>query len=84
MLSAVQVVFVLPTLYPVTSTTLNYAPIAVGVVLVGTLVVWVLPFIGAHKWYLGAAAAAGGLAKLRELKDYDDSVKSGVSMSRTV
>ena len=70
-------IFVLPTLYPVTSITLNYAPIAVGIVLVGTLLVWVLPVIGARHWYQGAAAATGGMAKLRELKDYDESVKAG-------
>ena len=74
-----QVVFVLPTLYPVSGITLNYAPVAVGIVLVGTLFVWVLPFIGARHWYKGAAAATGGLAKLRELKDYDDSVKAGTN-----
>ena len=67
----------LPTAYPVTSLTLNYSPVAVGIVLVGALVVWVLPVVGAHKWYQGAAAARGGLAKLRELKDYEDSVRAG-------
>ena len=80
-----QVIFVLPTLYPVSGITLNYAPVAVGIVLVGTLFVWVLPIIGARHWYHGAAAAAGGLAKLRELKDYDDSVKAGTGhMNRAV
>lgn len=77
-------IFVLPTLYPVTGTTLNYAPVAVGTVLVGTLFVWFLPFIGARHWYQGAAAATGGLAKLRELKDYDESVRSGRSLNPAV
>lgn len=72
-----QVIFVLPTLYPVVSTTLNYAPVAVGVVLVGTLFVWVLPVVGARHWYLGAAAAQGALGKLRELKIFDESVRGG-------
>ena len=72
-----QVVFVLPTAYPVTSVTLNYSPVAVGIVLVGALIVWFLPVFGAHKWYHGAAAAKGGLAKLRVLKDYEDSVRAG-------
>ena len=84
MLAVVQVVFVLPRLYPVPSITLNYAPIAVGIVLVGTLFVWVLPFIGARHWYLGAAAAAGGLAKLKELKEYDESTRTGVMPNRSV
>jgi hypothetical protein len=35
-----QVIFVLPTIYPVSYQTLNYAPVAVGIVLVGTLVTW--------------------------------------------
>ena len=78
-------IFVLPTLYPVTSITLNYAPIAVGIVLVGTLFVWVLPIIGARHWYQGAAAAMGGLAKLKELKQYEESVKAGrVPLRRVV
>lgn len=72
-----QVVFVLPTAYPVTSLTLNYSPVAVGIVLVGSLLVWFLPVVGARKWYHGAAAAKGGLAKLRVLKDYEDSVRAG-------
>ena len=78
MLYDLQVVFVLPTAYPVTTKTLNYAPVAVGIVLVGSLTVWVLPVIGAHKWYQGAGAAKGGLAKLRALKDYEDSVRAGM------
>ena len=82
--SYVQAVFVLPTLYPVTSTTLNYAPVAVGIVLLGTLFVWVLPVVGARHWYHGAAAASGSLAKLRELKEYDDSLKAGSPSRPTV
>lgn len=82
--TALQVVFVLPTLYPVTSTTLNYAPVAVGIVLLGTLFVWILPVIGARQWYKGAAAATGGLAKLRELKEYDESIRTGQPLDRAV
>jgi hypothetical protein len=49
-----QIIFVLPTAYPVTVQTLNYAPMAVGTVLVGTLVVWFLPFgWGARSWFRG-------------------------------
>lgn len=69
-----QAVFVLPTAYPVTSTTLNYAPVAVGIVLIGTLATWFMPVIGARKWYRGAAAAEGAMEKLREI---DESVRSG-------
>lgn len=48
------IVFVLPTAYPVTEQTLNYAPVAVGTVLVGTLVAWFLPFgWGARSWFKG-------------------------------
>ena len=49
-----QIIFVLPTAYPVTEQTLNYAPVAVGTVLVGTLVAWFLPFgWGARSWFKG-------------------------------
>ena len=51
----VQVVFVLPNAYPVDSETLNYAPVAVGVVLFGSITWWLLPFIGARGRYKGAA-----------------------------
>jgi hypothetical protein len=45
---------VLPTQYPVSYTTLNYAPVAVGIVLVGTLLVWILPCgLGAKDWFRG-------------------------------
>ena len=53
-LYVLQIIFVLPTAYPVTEQTLNYAPVAVGTVLVGTLVVWFLPFgWGARSWFKG-------------------------------
>lgn len=50
-----QVVFVLPTSYPVTSTSLNYAPVAVGIVLFGSIAAWIVPWIGARGRYKGAA-----------------------------
>ena len=41
-------------MYPVTEQTLNYAPVAVGTVLVGTLVVWCLPCgWDARSWFRG-------------------------------
>jgi hypothetical protein len=48
-----QVVFVLPGLYPVTSMNLNYAPVAVGIVLFGALIFFFFPYIGAYRWYRG-------------------------------
>ena len=54
LLFVLQIIFVLPTAYPITEQTLNYAPVAVGTVLVGTLVVWFLPFgWGARSWFKG-------------------------------
>lgn len=53
-----QSIFVLPTSYPVTSNTLNYAPVAVGIVLLGSISWWVLPKIGARGKYKGAAGMA--------------------------
>ncbi len=49
----VQVAFVLPTTYPVTRETLNYSGVAVGIVMVGAVLVWFLPSIGARHWYRG-------------------------------
>ena len=49
-----QVIFVLPTEFPVTRRTFNWAPVAVGIVLVGTLGSWVLPCgVGARHWFRG-------------------------------
>ena len=62
----ITAVFVLPTAYPVTRLTLNYAPVAVGVVLVGTLLYWVLPGVGARHWYRGAITTThGGESELK-------------------
>lgn len=46
----ITVVFCLPTANPVTEQTLNYTPVAVGIVLVGTIGSWV---IWAHRWFKG-------------------------------
>ncbi|OKL58767.1 hypothetical protein UA08_05579 [Talaromyces atroroseus] len=46
----ITIVFCLPTENPVTEETLNYTPVAVGIVLVATLGVWIL---WAHRWFKG-------------------------------
>ncbi|KIW01477.1 uncharacterized protein PV09_07231 [Verruconis gallopava] len=46
----ITIVFCLPELNPVDSQTLNYTPVAVGIVLVWTLGSW---FLWAHKWFTG-------------------------------
>lgn len=44
----------LPNVYPVTYQTLNYAPVAVGIVLFGALFAWFLPCgLGAKDWFKG-------------------------------
>ena len=44
----------LPQTFPVTVDTLNYAGVAVGIVMVATLLFWFLPFgLGARRWYRG-------------------------------
>ena len=58
LLCCLQAVFVLPTAYPVTSETLNYSGVAVGIVLFGSLAWWFFPiksgrFAGARYWYTG-------------------------------
>ncbi|KAI0454947.1 amino acid/polyamine transporter I [Xylaria acuta] len=49
----ITVVFVLPTANPVTSQTLNYTVVAVGIIAIGATSAWVL---WARKWFTGPAA----------------------------
>jgi hypothetical protein len=46
----ITIAFCLPTANPVTSQTLNYTPVAVGIVLVLSLAAWIL---WAHRWFTG-------------------------------
>lgn len=43
----------LPTSFPVTGETFNYASIAVGIVFFGAFFSWFFPVIGARHWYVG-------------------------------
>ena len=47
-------VFNLPTVYPVNSQTVNYTPVAVGIILLGALGSWV---VWARKWFVGPMKA---------------------------
>ncbi|MEW5315989.1 MAG: hypothetical protein WDW38_007383 [Sanguina aurantia] len=49
----ISVIFCLPTIYPIAELTLNYAPVAVGIVLVGSMSAWCFPFFGAYSWFKG-------------------------------
>ncbi|KAI1737974.1 amino acid/polyamine transporter I [Xylaria scruposa] len=49
----ITVVFVLPTANPVTSQTLNYTVVAVGIIAIGATGAWIL---WARKWFTGPAA----------------------------
>ncbi|BDA48244.1 Amino-acid permease BAT1 homolog [Coccomyxa sp. Obi] len=49
------VIFVLPDTYPIDLRTINYSPIAVGLVLVVLLATWFCPKYGAQHWYRGKA-----------------------------
>jgi len=46
----ITIIFCLPTTNPVTSTTLNYTVVAVGIIAVGSLGTW---FLWAHRWFVG-------------------------------
>jgi amino acid transporter len=48
----ITVVFCLPTANPVTSQTLNYSVVAVGIVFVGAMTAWIF---SARKWFVGPA-----------------------------
>ncbi|KAK9806414.1 hypothetical protein WJX73_003539 [Symbiochloris irregularis] len=54
----ITAVFVLPTSYPVTPSTLNYSGVAVGILLVCVVTWWWSPIYGARDWYKGAKGAA--------------------------
>ncbi|CAK0780294.1 hypothetical protein CVIRNUC_005001 [Coccomyxa viridis] len=49
----ITAVFIMPTAFPVTRDNLNYAGVAVGIVLLGALLFFFFPFIGAYRWYRG-------------------------------
>ena len=52
----ITIVFCLPTANPVTSQTLNYTPVAVGIVSVATLGSW---FLSARHWFTGPLRQVG-------------------------
>jgi hypothetical protein len=60
----ISIVFCLPELNPVNSQTLNYAPIAVGIVLTYTLGFWA---ISARRWFAGPIKQIAGTPALYSL-----------------
>ena len=46
----ISIIFCLPTANPVTSQTLNYTPVAVGIIAVFAFGSW---FVWAHRWFTG-------------------------------
>jgi hypothetical protein len=57
----ISIVFCLPELNPVNSQTLNYAPVAVGIVLTYALGFWA---ISARRWFAGPIKQIGGAPAL--------------------
>jgi amino acid transporter len=51
-IGGITVVFCLPTANPVTSQTLNYSVVAVGIVFIGAMSAWL---VSARKWFVGPA-----------------------------
>ncbi len=79
LLCCLQAVFVLPTAYPVTSETLNYSGVAVGIVLFGSLAWWFFPiksgrFAGARYWYTGGPNMSRQCFFKRCCKSYLESI----------
>lgn len=58
-------------IYPIAQLTLNYAPVAVGIVMVGSMVAWFFPFIGAYSWFKVSGPRAALLITLSALKGRD-------------
>ena len=50
-----QVMFCLPTSWPLQLTTLNFAPVGLGLTLVGALAAYFAPWKGAKHWYRWAS-----------------------------
>lgn len=48
-----QVNFSLPPAYPITLNTFNFAPVALGLILIGASVAWVMPGCGVRHRYDG-------------------------------
>jgi flagellar biosynthesis protein FliQ len=55
-IALISIVFCLPQLNPVNAQTLNYAPVAVGIVLTYALVFWIL---SARTWFTGPVRQEG-------------------------
>jgi len=61
----ISIVFILPQLNPVNSQTLNYAIVAVGIVIIYSLGFW---FISAHKWFTGPVKQIAGASVFVSLR----------------
>jgi hypothetical protein len=59
----ITVLFCLPVVYPVTSSTLNYTPVAIGGLFVLIMLSWLL---GARKWFKGPPISLDGYPSLVE------------------
>ncbi|KAK3369828.1 amino acid/polyamine transporter I [Podospora didyma] len=57
----ITIAFCLPVANPVTSETINYAVVAVGIIGIGTILAWVL---WAHKWFTGPAVEVAEAMRL--------------------
>jgi hypothetical protein len=57
----ISIIFCLPELNPVNSQTLNYAPVAVGIILTYALGFWA---ISARRWFVGPIKQIAGVPTL--------------------
>lgn len=72
-MSGSQAAFIVPNMYPVTSTNLNWTPVTVGIVLAVVLGAWFLPGCGAAHWYQG---------KSHTLEEFHDVVRVPSRLTR--
>jgi hypothetical protein len=86
----ISIVFCLPELNPVNSQTLNYAPVAVGIVITYALGFWV---ISARRWFAGPIKQIAGapalstpfsLASADEKRSARTEIKMGISVTESV
>jgi amino acid transporter len=83
----ITVIFCLPTLNPVSSQTLNYTVVAVGIIAIFSLTSWIL---WAHRWFVGpvreleeAAALGVDITVPGELEKAEAAMKSSPKQSAT-
>lgn len=74
----IAIAFVLPTMTPVDRETLNYAVVAVGIVVFYCFGMW---FLSARKWFTGPIRYVGGDEEVKKAESIEETEKSAGEVS---